>query len=52
MFDIPALAYFDAGQQPQTIAAVESGTYNGVAISTLIGYMLDCSAVPCAAIAQ
>jgi hypothetical protein len=52
LFDLPVLAYFDAGQQPQTYATVESGIYNGNATSMLIGYMLDCSAAPCAAIAQ
>lgn len=52
LFDIAVLSYFDAGQQPETIATVESGTYGGTSTSTLIGYMLDCSAAPCAAIAQ
>ena len=52
VFDLAVLAYIDAGQQPQTYANVESGTYGGISTSILIGYMLDCSAAPCAAIAQ
>ena len=51
LFDIAVLLYFDAGQQPETIAEV-TGTYNGSANSTLMGYMIDCSAAPCSAIAH
>jgi hypothetical protein len=52
-FDAPVLAYFDAGQQPQTSAYAQgAAVFTNSAFSTLIGYMLDCSAVPCSAIAH
>ncbi len=53
-FDVPVLAYFDAGQQPQTSVLTLDGSpaFNSFATSTLIGYMLDCSAAPCAPVAH
>jgi hypothetical protein len=51
-FDLPTLAYFDAGQQPATIAfAGDASVFSGTQISILTGYLIDCSASPCSAIA-
>jgi hypothetical protein len=53
LFDVPVQGYFDAGQQPQTFAyASGSSVFQNSAFSTLIGYMIDCSAAPCAATAH
>jgi hypothetical protein len=55
-FDQPVLVYVDAGQIPQVliipINGVDAGSPNIGQIATLFGYMLDCSAGPCAAIAH
>jgi hypothetical protein len=52
-FDTPVNAYIDAGQTPITVAEVETAPFfTGFAFSALSGYMIDCSAAPCAAIAQ
>jgi hypothetical protein len=52
-YDVPVLAYFDAGQQPQTQAyANGASVFQGQAFSTLTGYMIDCSAAPCSPIAH
>ncbi len=48
-FDQPVQVYFDAGQQPLVGISgptFQAGQSEGV---TLTGYMLDCSAAPCAA---
>jgi hypothetical protein len=49
-FDQPVLAYFDAGSTP-LVAASGGPTYTS-ASAYLSGYMLDCSAAPCSAIAH
>jgi hypothetical protein len=48
-FDQPAQLYYDAGQQP--VATVNAG-FIASAEFTVIGYMLDCTVAPCAAIAH
>jgi hypothetical protein len=52
VFDQPVLGYFDAGQQPQVYAIDQSNFLQGTSTLTLTGYMIDCSAAPCAAIAH
>ena len=52
-FDVPVEAYIDGGQVPSTIAEVETNPFfTGFATTNLIGYMLDCAAAPCSAIAH
>jgi len=51
-FATPVLAYFDAGQQPGIQAISNTPSFSGLGYFTLTGYMLDCSATSCAAIAQ
>ena len=56
VFDQPVLAYFDAGQTP--VAGILLGNGNFVFGGTtqqsafLSGYLLDCTAAPCSAIAH
>jgi hypothetical protein len=49
----PVLVYFDGGQTPRVGVLDYNGSgFNGQAVVSLTGYMLDCSAAPCAAIAH
>jgi hypothetical protein len=51
-FDQPTLYYFDAGQFLQ-VSIFSNVSYSGINQQlTLIGYELDCTAAPCAAIAN
>ena len=54
LFTTPVTWYFDAGQTPQVtgIPASSGVQLTGGQAVTLFGYMLDCSAAPCAALAQ
>lgn len=56
-FGTPVDFYFDAGQIPQ-ITAISNGTFlddpvigHGIQEVTLVGYELDCTVAPCAAVA-
>jgi hypothetical protein len=51
-FDAPVLAYFDVGVQPNVFVAGNTFTGTNAGTITLSGYMIDCSAAPCAAIAH
>jgi hypothetical protein len=53
-FDVPVQVYYDAGSAPVVEAFLfGSQLFTGQeAFATLTGYMLDCSAAPCAAIAH
>jgi hypothetical protein len=51
-FDQPVLVYFDGGQQPSVTAFGPTFVGSSSEIMTLTGYLIDCSAAPCAAIAQ
>jgi hypothetical protein len=51
-FDQPVLFYHDAGQQPFALVSGPLLNNNLPATLTITGYLLDCSAAPCAAIAQ
>jgi len=55
-FDQPVLVYVDAGQIPEVIVIPVNGVLTGCPncgqVAALSGYMLDCSAGPCAAIAH
>jgi hypothetical protein len=48
-FDQPAQLYYDAGQKP---VATVNAAFIASAEFTVIGYMLDCTIAPCAAIAH
>jgi hypothetical protein len=52
LFDQLVLVYFDAGQQPTVTAFGPTFVANNSQIVNLTGYMLDCSAAACAAIAH
>lgn len=54
LFTTPVTWYFDAGQTPQVsaIPAFAGVQLTGGQAVTLFGYMLDCSAAPCAALAE
>jgi hypothetical protein len=50
---LPVSAYLDAGVSMVVIDSIFGSSYNnGSQFITLTGYMLDCTAAPCAAIAQ
>jgi hypothetical protein len=51
LFDQPILGYIDAGLTPSIGFTFIGGTISGGEI-ILTGYMLDCTNIPCAAIAQ
>jgi hypothetical protein len=52
-FDIPVQAYFEAGEFPTTIAYAQGASvFSNSAVSQLTGYLIDCSAAACAAIAH
>jgi len=52
-FDQPVQLYVNAGAAPQVIVLADSGfTRVSFGEITLIGYLLDCTAAPCAQIAQ
>jgi hypothetical protein len=51
--DQPVLVYVDAGQQPNAAVFLSSGTIStGSSVVSVTGYLLDCNAAPCAAIAS
>jgi hypothetical protein len=55
IFDQPTLAYYDAGSVPQADVFTSVGALFDPTASarlTLTGYLLDCSAAPCAPIAH
>ena len=49
-FDQPVQLYVDAGNSPKVVVGANSAVNIGSA--TLTGYLLDCTAAPCAKIAQ
>jgi hypothetical protein len=49
-FDQPVQLYVDAGNSPKVVVSANSAVNTGSA--TLTGYLLDCTAAPCAAIAH
>lgn len=50
---LPVSAYLDAGVNINVVDSIIGTTYNnGPQLITVTGYMLDCTAAPCAAIAQ
>ena len=50
---LPFSAYVDAGVNVNLVDSIVGTTYNnGPQLITVTGYMLDCTAAPCAAIAQ
>ncbi len=49
-FTAPLIYYFDAGQTPEVWAG--AAAFSGGQSVRLTGYLLDCSAAPCAAVAQ
>jgi hypothetical protein len=51
-FDQPVLVYYDAGQQPTVLISGPTFPANFGDDITMTGYLLDCSAAPCAAIAH
>ena len=51
-FNEPILGYFDAGETPKVVVFLTGSTFFAASHFFLAGYMLDCSAAPCAAIAQ
>jgi hypothetical protein len=51
-FDQPVLVYVDAGQQPTVLIGGPTFINNSGPFITLTGYMLDCAAAPCVAIAH
>jgi hypothetical protein len=52
IFDQPVQYYVDAGMAPEVTVSHSGGGNDATGSATLVGYMLDCSAAPCAAIAQ
>jgi hypothetical protein len=51
MFDQEVQVYFDGGATPIVRAVITGQTFNGTPEFTLSGYLLDCTAAPCAPIA-
>ena len=53
-FDQPVMAYFDAGETPLASiqASFNTAAPNATQLAFLSGYMLDCTAGPCAAIVR
>jgi hypothetical protein len=53
-FDQPVLLYFDAGDNPSVTVEADNTTVptREGGFLVLTGYLLDCNAAPCAAIAQ
>lgn len=54
-FTQPFHAYFDSGQTPVVSVQARNGTFpndNSTEVATLKGYLIDCSAAPCAPIAH
>jgi hypothetical protein len=51
-FDQPVLVYFDPGRTPTVFISGPTFLANHGDVINLTGYMLDCSAAPCAPIAQ
>jgi hypothetical protein len=52
-FDQPVLSYWEAGTTPQVGAKALNGqTFSGLQGVSMTGYLLDCSAAPCAPIAH
>jgi hypothetical protein len=52
-FDQSVLFYFDGGDTPGLLVSVSGASlFNILQVSTLIGYLLDCTAAPCAVIAH
>ncbi len=51
-FDQPVLMYFEPGLVQVLVSGLNNQTFSGLQTLNMTGYMLDCSAAPCSAIAH